>query len=103
VRRGLLAPQRRPIEDAADVQAAVGFNLFQLMQATARGDGLGVPAKGMTGHGYEGHYFWDTEVYGLLVEHRGEQLRLTPETTVVQASAGTAEVAAQARELPRAA
>jgi alpha,alpha-trehalose phosphorylase len=33
------------------------------MQATARGEGLGVPAKGLTGHGYEGHYFWDTEIY----------------------------------------
>ena len=31
----------------------------------ARGEGLGVPAKGVTGHGYEGHYFWDTEVYVL--------------------------------------
>ena len=37
----------------------------QLLQATARGEGLGVPAKGVTGHGYEGHYFWDTEVYVL--------------------------------------
>ena len=46
-----------------DVQLAVRFNLFQLMQATARGEGLGVPAKGVTGRGYEGHYFWDTEVY----------------------------------------
>jgi alpha,alpha-trehalose phosphorylase len=45
------------------VQQAVRFNLFQLMQATARGEGLGVPAKGVTGRGYEGHYFWDTEIY----------------------------------------
>ena len=22
-----------------------------------------MPAKGVTGHGYEGHYFWDTEIY----------------------------------------
>jgi alpha,alpha-trehalose phosphorylase len=48
---------------AADVQRAVRFNLYQLMQATARAEGLGVPAKGVTGHGYEGHYFWDTEIY----------------------------------------
>ena len=26
---------------------------------------MGVPAKGLTGHGYEGHYFWDTEIYVL--------------------------------------
>jgi alpha,alpha-trehalose phosphorylase len=51
------------LEGAADLQQAVRFNLFELMQATARGEGLGVPAKGLTGHGYEGHYFWDTEIY----------------------------------------
>ena len=51
------------VEGDEDVQLAVRFNLFQLMQATARGEGLGVPAKGMTGRGYEGHYFWDTEIY----------------------------------------
>ena len=47
----------------AGLQRAVRFNLFQLMQATARSEGLGVPAKGVTGAGYEGHYFWDTEIY----------------------------------------
>jgi alpha,alpha-trehalose phosphorylase len=47
----------------AAVQQAIRFNLFSLLQATARTDGLGVPAKGLTGHGYEGHYFWDTEMY----------------------------------------
>ena len=51
------------IEGAPDVQRAVRFNLFQLMQATARAEGLGVAAKGVTGRGYEGHYFWDTEIY----------------------------------------
>jgi alpha,alpha-trehalose phosphorylase len=50
------------IDGAPDVQQAVRFNLFQLMQATARAEGLGVPAKGVTGRGYEGHYFWDTEI-----------------------------------------
>jgi len=51
------------IEGAPELQRAVRFNLFQLMQATARAEGLGVAAKGVTGRGYEGHYFWDTEVY----------------------------------------
>ena len=51
------------VEGAPEVQRAVRFNLFQLMQATARAEGLGVPAKGVTGRGYEGHYFWDTEIY----------------------------------------
>ena len=51
------------VQGAPDVQLGVRFNLFQLLQATAGTDGLGVPAKGVTGRGYEGHYFWDTEIY----------------------------------------
>ena len=51
-------------DDTSDaVQQAIRFNLFTLAQASARADGLGVAAKGVTGSGYEGHYFWDTEVY----------------------------------------
>ena len=53
------------LDGAPELQQAVRFNLFQLLQATARGEGHGVPAKGVTGHGYEGHYFWDTEIYVL--------------------------------------
>ena len=45
------------------VQQAVRWCIFQLAQASARADGMGVAAKGLTGDGYEGHYFWDTEVY----------------------------------------
>ena len=45
------------------VQQAVRWNLFQLAQATARTDGHGVAAKGVTGSGYGGQYFWDTEIY----------------------------------------
>ena len=44
-------------------QQAIRWNLFQLAQATARNDHIGVPAKGVTSGGYDGHYFWDTEVY----------------------------------------
>ncbi|MGK0714561.1 glycoside hydrolase family 65 protein [Leucobacter sp. W1153] len=47
------------------VQQAIRWNLFQLAQATARADGLGIPAKGVTGSGYSGHYFWDSEIYVL--------------------------------------
>jgi alpha,alpha-trehalose phosphorylase len=46
-------------------QQAMHFSLFSVLQATARAEGHGVPAKGLTGTGYEGHYFWDTEVYVL--------------------------------------
>jgi alpha,alpha-trehalose phosphorylase len=51
------------IDGDAAVQQAVRWNLFQLAQATLRTDGLGVPAKGLTGRGYDGHYFWDVEIY----------------------------------------
>ena len=46
-----------------EVQQAVRWNLFQLAQAAGRAEGMGIPAKGVSGSGYGGHYFWDTEVY----------------------------------------
>ena len=53
------------IEVAGDeaAQQAIRWNLFQLAQASARSDQLGIAAKGVTGSGYEGHYFWDTDIY----------------------------------------
>jgi alpha,alpha-trehalose phosphorylase len=50
-------------EGAPTVQQALHFDLFTLMQASLRSAGYGVPAKGLTGTGYDGHYFWDTEAY----------------------------------------
>ena len=47
------------------MQQAIRWNLFQIAQATARAEQSGVPAKGVTGSGYGGHYFWDTEIYVL--------------------------------------
>jgi alpha,alpha-trehalose phosphorylase len=47
------------------VQQAIRFNLFQVIQAAGRAEGAGIPAKGLTGQGYEGHYFWDAEIYVL--------------------------------------
>jgi alpha,alpha-trehalose phosphorylase len=47
------------------VQQAVRWNLYQMAQATGRAEQSGVPAKGVTGSGYGGHYFWDTEIYVL--------------------------------------
>jgi len=46
-------------------QQATRWNLFQLCQASSRAEGTGIPAKGLTGSGYEGHYFWDIEIYVL--------------------------------------
>ncbi|MCC2030317.1 glycoside hydrolase family 65 protein [Microbacterium sp. YMB-B2] len=53
------------IEGHGDLQQAVRWCLFQVAQAAARADGAGVPAKGVSGSGYSGHYFWDTEIYVL--------------------------------------
>src|SRR4030095_12170247 len=46
-----------------EIQQAIRFNLFHILQASARAENAGVTAKGLTGHAYEGHYFWDTEIY----------------------------------------
>jgi alpha,alpha-trehalose phosphorylase len=46
-----------------EIQQAIRFNLFHILQASAHAEDTGVPAKGLTGQAYEGHYFWDTEVY----------------------------------------
>ena len=45
------------------IQQAIRWNIYQLCQAAARAETSGIPAKGLTGQAYEGHYFWDTEVY----------------------------------------
>ncbi len=61
----------------AAIQQAVRWNLFQLLQASARADGRGIGAKGVSGSGYSGHYFWDTEIYVLpyLMHSRPEMAR----------------------------
>lgn len=46
-----------------DMNRSMQFNLYQLFQSAGR-DGVGsIAAKGLSGEGYEGHYFWDTEMY----------------------------------------
>ncbi|HSL58673.1 MAG TPA: glycosyl hydrolase family 65 protein [Acidimicrobiales bacterium] len=47
------------------VQQSIRWNLFQVAQAAWRAEGSGIPAKGLTGSAYEGHYFWDIDVYVL--------------------------------------
>lgn len=49
--------------DDTSMQRKIRWNLFQLAQAAGRADGLGISAKGVSGNGYSGHYFWDTEIY----------------------------------------
>jgi alpha,alpha-trehalose phosphorylase len=75
---GLLAAQRAYLDefwDRADVeldgdaelQQAVRFGLFHVLQAGARAERQAIPAKGLTGPGYDGHTFWDTESFVLPV------------------------------------
>ncbi|WP_239064465.1 glycoside hydrolase family 65 protein [Levilactobacillus sp. 244-2] len=48
-----------------ELDLAIHYNLFQLNQAAGRDGRTNIAAKGLSGSGYEGHYFWDTEMYML--------------------------------------
>ncbi len=50
-------------EQTVSFQQAIRFSLFQMYQSSVRVEGAGVPSKGLTGIGYDGHYFWDMEIY----------------------------------------
>lgn len=45
------------------VQEGIRFNLYQLLQSVGKDPASNIAAKGLSGEGYEGHYFWDTEIY----------------------------------------
>jgi alpha,alpha-trehalose phosphorylase len=75
---GLLAEQRSYLDDFwdradveiegdAELQQAVRFGLFHMLQAGARSERQAIAAKGLTGTGYDGHAFWDTETFVLPV------------------------------------
>jgi alpha,alpha-trehalose phosphorylase len=53
------------VDGDAELQQAIRFALFQLLQAGARNEGRAIPAKGLTGRGYDGHTFWDMEMFVL--------------------------------------
>jgi len=55
------------VEGDAELQQAVRFALFHVLQAGARAERRAIPSKGLTGPGYDGHTFWDTEMYVLPV------------------------------------
>ena len=55
------------LEGDAAVQQAVRFALFHVIQAAARAELRAIPAKGLTGNGYDGHTFWDMDAYTLPV------------------------------------
>ena len=75
---GLVTAQREYLDDfwdRADVeldgdtelQQGVRFALFHILQAGARAEQRAIGAKGLTGPGYDGHTFWDTERFVLPV------------------------------------
>jgi alpha,alpha-trehalose phosphorylase len=53
------------VEGDPDIQQAVRFGLFHVLQASARAERRAIPGKGLTGTGYDGHAFWDTEGFVL--------------------------------------
>ena len=55
------------VDGDAQIQQAVRFGLFHILQAGARAEQRPIPAKGLTGTGYDGHTFWDTEAFVLSV------------------------------------
>ncbi len=75
---GLLTEQRAYLDDFwdradveldgdAELQQAVRFALFHMLQSGARAEQRAIAAKGLTGPGYDGHTFWDTEAFVLPV------------------------------------
>ena len=75
---GLLAEQRGYLDEFwegadvelagdAEIQQAVRFGLFHVLQAGARTRNRPIASKGLTGPGYDGHTFWDTETFVLPV------------------------------------
>ncbi|MFF4544930.1 glycoside hydrolase family 65 protein [Streptomyces sp. NPDC001435] len=88
--QGLLDEQRAFLDDFwaradievdgdEEIQQAVRFALFHVLQAGARAEQRAIPAKGLTGSGYDGHAFWDTEMFVLPV------LTYTAPSTVAEA------------------
>jgi alpha,alpha-trehalose phosphorylase len=51
------------IDGDESMNNAVAFNMYQLLQSAAKDSHCSVAAKGLSGEGYEGHYFWDTEMF----------------------------------------
>lgn len=42
---------------------ALRYNLYQLIQSVGKDRHSNISPKGLSGEGYEGHYFWDSEMY----------------------------------------
>lgn len=93
------------IDGDPELQQAIRFSLFHVLQAGARGQSRSIPAKGLTGPGYDGHTFWDTESFVLpmltytVPGAAGEELRWR-HATLDKARARAAELAQKGAMFP---
>ncbi len=62
---GFWAQADLAIEGDAATEQALRLNLFHVFQSSGRDGRSSTAAKGLTGEGYEGHYFWDAEAFML--------------------------------------
>jgi len=51
------------IEATDDLEESVNFGTYSLLSSLGTSGYNSIAAKGLSGSGYEGHYFWDTEMY----------------------------------------
>jgi len=55
------------VDGDPELQQAVRFAIFHVLQAGVRAEEQPIAAKGLTGPGYDGHAFWDSETFVLPV------------------------------------
>ena len=54
----------RVVVDCDDIkQTSIDYCLYEMLSAAGRDGKTSIAAKGLSGEGYEGHYFWDCEIY----------------------------------------
>ena len=57
------ASARVTLDGEPALQAGADFAAYTLYQSAGADGVASIPSKGLSGEGYEGHYFWDTEIY----------------------------------------
>ncbi|WP_461021725.1 glycoside hydrolase family 65 protein [Thalassiella azotivora] len=93
------------VEGDAELQQAVRVSLFHVLQTGARAEGEALPAKGLTGPGYDGHAFWDTETFVLplltyTVPHAARDALRWRHSTLPQARQRAAELGLDGAAFP---
>ena len=51
------------VESDEFIESILNYNLYQINSSGGESSLHNIAAKGLSGEGYEGHYFWDTEIY----------------------------------------